>query len=77
MLQEDGKLLVSDPVGKYKPEWKETRVAVENGDGGYDTVPAERPITIRDLLTHTSGVPYGSWINGVTGDAWDEAGISG
>ena len=77
LLQEEGRLLVDDPVGKYMPEWMETTVAVENGEGGYDVVPAERPITIRDLLTHTSGIPYGSWLNGLTDEAWEEAGITG
>ncbi len=77
LLQEEGRLLVDDPVGKYMPEWMDTTVAVEIEGGGYYEVPAERPITIRDLLTHTSGIPYGSWLNGLTDDAWDEAGIPG
>ncbi|TNC53019.1 beta-lactamase family protein [Rubellimicrobium rubrum] len=77
LLQEEGKLLVDDPVGKYMPEWMETTVAVEDEEGGYYEIPAKRPITIRDLLTHTSGIPYGAWINGVTDEAWQEAGITG
>lgn len=77
LLQDEGELLVEDPVGKYLPEWMETSVAVPKDGGGYDVVPAERPITIRDLLTHTSGVPYGAWINPVSGDAWGDAGIDG
>ncbi|WP_299656856.1 serine hydrolase domain-containing protein [uncultured Jannaschia sp.] len=77
LLQEEGLLLVEDPVGKYLPEWMSTIVGVPNDTGGFDVVPAERPITIRDLLTHTSGVPYGSWQNGVTDAAWDAAGIPG
>ena len=72
VLQEEGELLISDPVGKYLPEFLETTVAVPRDDGGYDVVPAERPITIRDLLTHTSGFGYGT---GVAGDRWGEAGI--
>lgn len=76
-LQEEGKLLVDDPLGKYLPEWQETTVAVPDGNGGFDVVPAERPITIRDLLTHTSGIPYGKWRNDVNGDTWDEAGFPG
>lgn len=77
ILQEEGKLLVDDPLGKYLPEWLETRVAVPNGDGTYEEVPAERPITIRDLLTHMSGIPYGGWQNELTTDAWVEAGFPG
>lgn len=76
-LQEEGLLLVDEPLGKYFPEWMETTVAVEKEEGGYDLVPADRPITIRDLLTHTSGIPYGAWINGLTDDAWNEAGFPG
>jgi CubicO group peptidase (beta-lactamase class C family) len=74
ILQDDGRLLISDPVGKYLPEFAETTVAVPRDGGGYDVVPASRPITIRDLLTHTSGFDYGQ---GVAGDAWAEAGIQG
>lgn len=77
LLQDEGALLVDDPVGKYLPEWMETSVAEPKDGGGYDVVPADRQITIRDLLTHTSGVPYGAWINPVSGDAWAEAGIGG
>lgn len=74
MLQEDGKLLITDPVGKYLPEFMETTVAQPNGRGGYDVVAASRPITIRDLLTHTAGISYG---NGPAGEKWETAGITG
>ncbi|MBI1339811.1 serine hydrolase [bacterium] len=74
MLQEDGKLLISDPVGKYLPEWSQTKVAVAKDGGGYDVVAAKRPITVRDLLTHTAGVSYG---RGPAADAWQAAGIQG
>jgi CubicO group peptidase (beta-lactamase class C family) len=63
MLHEEGKLLLSDPVSKFIPEFKNSRVAVRASDkdaSGYSTVPAKREITIRDLLTHTSGFSYGS-----------------
>lgn len=74
MLQEQGKLLITDPVGKYLPEFQETTVAIPREGGGYDVVKARRPITIRDLLTHTAGIGYGS---GVAADKWKEAGIQG
>jgi CubicO group peptidase (beta-lactamase class C family) len=74
MLQEEGQLLIADPVGDYLPEFQETTVAVSNDAGGYDVVPADRPVTIRDLLTHTSGVDYG---DGVAKDRWEEAEITG
>lgn len=77
ILQEEGKLLVDEPLGRYLPEWMETTVAVPDGEGGYSIVPAERPITIRDLLTHTSGIPYGAWRNGVNDEVWAEAGFPG
>lgn len=56
MLVEEGKLLISDPVSRYIPAFKSTTVA----EGASGTVAAKRPITIRDLLTHTAGVSYGS-----------------
>jgi CubicO group peptidase (beta-lactamase class C family) len=74
MLQEEGKLLISDPVSKYLPQFRETTVAVPKASGGYDIVQARRPITIRDLLTHTSGVGYGG---GPATDRWQAAGITG
>ncbi len=74
VLQEDGRLLISDPVGKYLPEFRETTVATPKPGGGYEVVKAKRPITIRDLLTHTAGVGYG---DGIARDRWDAAGIKG
>lgn len=74
MLLEEGALLLSDPVGKYLPEWSSTQVAVARPNGGYDVVPAKRAITIRDLLTHTSGISYGG---GPAERAWREAGFLG
>lgn len=75
ILQEQGKLLIADPVSNYLPEFANTTVAVRNENGsGYQVVPASRGMTIRDLLTHTAGVPYGY---GIASDAWREAGIQG
>jgi len=74
MLQEEGKLLISDPVSKYIPEFKETTVAQSREGGGYDVIKAKRAITIRDLLTHTAGIGYGY---GLAADKWKEAGIQG
>jgi CubicO group peptidase (beta-lactamase class C family) len=63
MLVEDGKLKLDDPVLKYIPAFAETKVGVEKrGDDGRLTLvrePLSRPITIEDLLRHTSGLTYG------------------
>ena len=64
MLMEENKLLLSDPVSKYIPEFKAPRVAVwrlpnEPAGAGAMLVPANREITIKDLLTHTSGLASG------------------
>lgn len=74
ILQEEGLLLIEDPIARYLPEFSETTVAVPKDGGGYDVVPADRPIKIRDLLTHTSGYDYGQ---GVAADRWTAAGIHG
>jgi CubicO group peptidase (beta-lactamase class C family) len=72
MLQEEGRLLIADPLEKYLPEFHETTVAVPRAGGGYDVVPAKRAITLRDLLTHTSGISYGM---GPAAEAWSKAGF--
>ena len=73
MMMEEGKLRITDPVSKFIPEFKEMKVAVASPAQGlapapaagqgtaprFYTVPAERQITIRDLLTHTSGLASG------------------
>lgn len=74
MLVEDGKLLLSDPLGKYLPEFRSTTVAVPRAGGGFDVLKAKRPITIRDLLLHTAGIGYGT---GPGAEAWKAAGIQG
>ncbi len=75
MLQEEGKLLITDSLDKYIPEFEETTVAISNeGEEGYEIVKSERKITIRDLLTHTAGIGYG-W--GPAQDLWEEEGIIG
>ena len=67
MMLEEGKLQLGDPVSKYISEFKNMKVAVPQGPGGrgavnppkFYTVPAEHDITIKDLLTHTSGLSSG------------------
>jgi CubicO group peptidase (beta-lactamase class C family) len=60
ILYEQGKLLLDDPVSKYMPEYNSEQVLdkFNAADTTYTTVPAKRAVTIRDLLTHTSGIGY-------------------
>ena len=57
MLLEEGRFLLSDPIAKFLPEFRDMKVAVVKSDApdGYILVPAERNITIHDLLTHRAG----------------------
>jgi CubicO group peptidase (beta-lactamase class C family) len=57
MLVEEGRLFLADPLSKYVPSFAEPKVGVEKGDS-LDLVPLKRPITIQDLLRHTSGLTY-------------------
>ncbi|MGE0717375.1 MAG: serine hydrolase domain-containing protein [Alphaproteobacteria bacterium] len=63
MLHEEGKLLVSDPIGRYFPAMGKMPVAVlekgADGQPSFRTEPARRQMTLQDLLRHTSGVTYG------------------
>jgi CubicO group peptidase (beta-lactamase class C family) len=60
MLYEEGKILLDDPISQYIPEFKNPKVLDQfnAADSTYTTKPAKREITIRDLLTHTSGIGY-------------------
>ena len=58
MLYEEGRFLFSEPVGKYLPEWSETRKFVLRADGNMDIVPTERPLTIQNAVSMMCGLPY-------------------
>jgi CubicO group peptidase (beta-lactamase class C family) len=60
MLVEEGKIGLNDPVSRFIPAYAKTTVAVAGENGAMTTVPARRQITIRDLLTHTAGISYGT-----------------
>jgi CubicO group peptidase (beta-lactamase class C family) len=60
IMLEEGKLRLNDPVSKFLPEFKNSKVALPRGDSGeFYLVPADRELTIRDLLTHTNGLMTG------------------
>lgn len=86
-LYEQGKLLLSDPVAKYIPEFAHPKVIEmlpEGSNPPFRLVPAKRDITVKDLLTHTAGLPYsfaGEWypkdrLLRQMHDLYEEAGIS-
>ena len=74
ILHERGALDISHNLERYIPEWENMQVAVANENGGYDLEPARRSITLRNLLTHTGGMSYGT---GPAADKWIEAGFQG
>ena len=63
MLVEEGKVQLTDPVGKYLPGFDKMQVSVAGKDSGgnpsYTMVATERPMTVQDLLRHTAGLAYG------------------
>ena len=58
-LVEEGRIGLADPVSRFIPEFAATNVMVRDG-ADTEMVRANRPITIRDLLTHTAGISYGT-----------------
>ena len=59
MLYERGLFQLDDPINRFIPAFKDMRVFAGGSRGKFDTVPAERDLTFRDLMTHTSGLTYG------------------
>lgn len=59
MLVEDGRIALGDPVSRFIPAYAHTTVA-SRADSGRTAAPAKRQITIKDLLTHTAGISYGT-----------------
>ncbi len=75
MLYEEGRFMLDDPISQYLPEFKNPKVLVKPPNGGEPyTIPAAREITIRDLLTHTSGLTY-NW-NEVLGERYKAANVT-
>ena len=79
MLYEEGKLLPDEPVSKYIPEFRKQQVlqSFNEADSTYTTVPAKREVTIRDLLTHTSGIGYAQIGSKMMNAIYAKAGIVG
>ena len=69
-LVDAGKISLDDPVSKFIPEFKDMKVLIENSDGKTMLIPAERPITLKHLMTHTSGLVYGIFDRGKLGELY-------
>jgi CubicO group peptidase (beta-lactamase class C family) len=79
MLYEDGKLLLDDPISKYIPAFLKPKVLdkFNKVDSSFTTVPSKREITIRDLLTHTSGISYAQIGSDIANAIYYKAGVVG
>jgi CubicO group peptidase (beta-lactamase class C family) len=79
MLAEQGKFTFADPIAKYMPQFAQVKVGVArpNPAGGdapvLQTVPADRPITVQDLMRHSSGLTYGFFGDTLVKKAYQEA----
>lgn len=77
MLYEEGKFLLDDPISKYIPAFKNPQVleTFNEKDSTYITKPANREISIRDLITHTSGIDYAQIGSPAMKAIYEKAGI--
>jgi CubicO group peptidase (beta-lactamase class C family) len=80
MLAEEGKVDLLAPVSQYLPELKDVKVGVEKRDGTTGAVTlvledAKQPITVQDLLRHTSGLVYGPFGNTLVHQAYNKANL--
>jgi CubicO group peptidase (beta-lactamase class C family) len=72
MLLEDGHFILSDPVAKFIPEFADLKVGVEN-NGRLELVALKRPMTVQDLLRHTSGLTYDHTGNGLVQQLYQQS----
>jgi CubicO group peptidase (beta-lactamase class C family) len=74
MLVEEGRLALEEPVSKYIPSFKDVKVGVENkesdGKTSLDLVAPKKPMTVQDLMRHTSGITYGFFGEGAVKQAY-------
>lgn len=79
ILYEEGKLLLDDPISKYIPEFRKSLVLdkFNKADTTYTTVPAKKEISIRELLTHTSGIDYAQIGSATMNAIYAKAGVMG
>ena len=72
MVIEDGHFLLGDPVAKFIPEFADQKVGVEN-NGKLELAPLKRPMTVQDLLRHTSGITYDHTGNGLVQQMYQQS----
>ena len=75
MLVEDGKLGLDDAVANFIPAFADVKVGVQQPDGKLSLAPLGRPITVRDLLRHTSGITYGFYGDSSVRRLYAQAGL--
>ncbi|MBK9924786.1 MAG: beta-lactamase family protein [Anaerolineales bacterium] len=73
MLLDEGRFALTDPISRWAPEFSQMRVLRSPSATLDQTIPAERPITFEDLLTHLSGLTYADWHSGPIVQAYKEA----
>ena len=59
MLYEEGRFQLDDPIARFIPAFADIRVFAGGDAGSFETMPLARPVTVHDLMTHTSGLTYG------------------
>jgi CubicO group peptidase (beta-lactamase class C family) len=75
MLYEHGHFQLDDPVHRWIPEWRDLRVFAGGDHSRFITEPCRRAMTVRDLLTHTSGLTYGFMERTPVDEAYRNVGI--
>lgn len=73
MLLDEGRFALEDPIWRWAPEFADMRVLVSPDGALEDTVPAERAITFKDLLTHRAGLTHGGFHTGPLAAAYEQA----